>query len=435
MKTKFLSIAEAIKQGKGEVTVRGWVYRERGSNKLKFIVLRDSTNIIQCVLEKEKFKKQWADIDSVQIEASIEIEGEIKKEDRAPSGFEIHTKKFNLVGESNEFPINKDLNEELLGDRRHLWLRSRKMTSILKIRDTVLDAMREHWHKKGFYEFNTPSIIGLQCEGGATLFNVDYFGKKLHLAQTWQLHAEPGIFALEKIFTIQPAFRAEKSKTSRHLTEMWIAEMEAAWEGFDYLQDDVEELIKHVVKKVLEKNEEELKLLERDPAKLKPVLKKKFPRMTYTDALKILEQKKKMKVTWGKDLRTIEEDKLSELYDTPIIVTHYPKEVKAFYMKEAEEHPKEGKVVLGFDMIAPEGYGEIVGASQREESIEKLSQNLKNQGEKPEDYEFYFDTRRYGSVPHGGYGMGVERVISWICGLDTIKDAMPYPRTMTRFYP
>ena len=429
---KPLSIQEAIQKGTGKVAIRGWIHRERGSNKLKFIVLRDSTNIIQIILSKEKFEKQWNEIDKLQIESSVEIEGTIKSDSRAPTGCEIQVDKINIIGLSDNFPINKDLNEELLGDRRHLWLRSRKMQAILKIRDTVLAALREHWRNKGFYEFNTPSIIGLQCEGGATLFDVDYFGKKLHLAQTWQLHAEPGIFALEKIFTIQPSFRAEKSKTSRHLTEYWHAEMEAAWEDFTYLQDDAEQLVKYTISKVLEKNLRELKLLERDLKTLHSSAKKKFPRITYDESLKLLSTKKKMKVEWGKDLRTIEEDKLSELYDTPIIVTHYPKAVKAFYMKETPDNPK---TVLGFDMIAPEHYGEIIGASQREESIEKLKSNLKAQGEKSEEYEFYFDTRRYGRVPHGGYGLGVERLIAWVCGLDTIKDAAPYPRTMTRYYP
>ncbi|MBU0906767.1 MAG: asparagine--tRNA ligase [Nanoarchaeota archaeon] len=431
----FIPISEAMRKGKGKVAVRGWVYRERGSNKLKFIVLRDSTNIIQCVLEKNKFEKQWQDIDKLQIESSIEIEGEIKEDKRAPTGFEIHATNFKLVGESNEFPINKDLNEELLGDRRHLWLRSRKMSSILKIRDTVLKSLREHWRSRGFYEFNTPSILGMQAEGGSTLFKVDYFGKPLYLCQTWQLHAETGIYALEKIFTIQPSFRAEQSKTSRHLTEYWHAEMEVAWAKFEELQDDAESAIKDVIKNVLAENKSELKILERDTKILESSLKKKFPRITYSDALKLLKEKKKMNISWGKDLRTIEEDKLSEIYDTPVIVSLYPKVVKAFYMKEADKHPKEGKVVLGFDVIAPESYGEIVGGSQREESIKKLTENLKEQGEDPSKYEFYFDSRRYGGVPHGGYGLGVERLLSWICKLETIKDASPFPRTMTRWYP
>ncbi|MCL5018196.1 MAG: asparagine--tRNA ligase [Candidatus Pacearchaeota archaeon] len=432
---KFISIQEAMEKGSGKVAVRGWIYRERGSNKFKFIVLRDSTNIIQVVLPRENFEKQWEDIDSLLMESSLEIEGEIKKDERAPTGFEIKAEKINIVHKAEDFPIKKDLNEELLGDRRHLWLRSRKMTAILKIRSTVLQAMREHWTKKGFYEYHSPEIMSMQCEGGSTLFKIDYFGKPAYLSQTWQLHAEPAIFALEKIFTIQPAFRAERSKTSRHLAELWMAEMEAAWWAFEDLQNDAEELVKDIVKKVLENNKSELEILERDTSKLKPVLTKKFPRITYTEALKLLKDKKKISIKWGKDLRTIEEDKLSELFDTPIIVTEYPKEIKAFYMKEPAKNPKEGKVVLGFDMIGPEGYGELIGGSQREEDIDKIKANLKKQGEDCAKYDFYLDTRRYGSVPHGGFGMGVERIISWICGLTTIKDAIAFPRTATRLNP
>ncbi|MEK6847722.1 MAG: asparagine--tRNA ligase [Nanoarchaeota archaeon] len=438
IKEKFISISQAITKGHGKVAVRGWVYRERGSNELKFIVLRDSSDIIQCVLKKEKFKNQWNEIDKLQIETSLEIEGIIKEDKRAPTGYEIEADNINIIGKSENFPINKDLNEELLGDRRHLWLRSRKMTAMMKIRDTVLNAMREHWHKKGFYEYHSPTLLGMQAEGGSTLFKVDYFGKPLYLSQTWQLHAEAGIFALEKIFTIQPSFRAEKSKTSRHLTEYWHAEMETAWENFDYLQDDAEQLIKYIIEKVLRERKQELEILGRDWKKLEPSLKKKFPRITYDEALKFLKEKKKINIQWGKDLRTIEEDKLSEMYDTPIFVTNYPKKVKAFYMKESSSKLGQAKgkeTVLGFDMIAPEGYGELVGGSQREEAIEKLKKNLKTQGEDPSKYEFYFDTRRYGSVPHGGYGMGVERVISWICGLETIKDAIAFPRTMMRYSP
>jgi len=432
MDKKFISIQKAIEQGKGIVAVRGWVHRERGSNKLKFIVLRDSTNIIQCVIEKEKFESLWESIDHIQIEYSLEIIGKIKEDKRAPTGYEIQVSEIKIIGTSDEFPIQKDLNEELLGDRRHLWIRSRKMSAILKIRSTVLDAMREHWRKKGFYEFHSPIILGQNCEGGSTLFNVDYYGKPSFLSQTWQLHAEAGIFALEKIFTIQPAFRAEKSKTSRHLSELWMAEMEVAWDDFEYLQDDAEALTKFIIKNVLEKNEEELKILERDLMTLKASLKKNFPRITYDEVLKLLNEKKSLKIEWGKDLRTIEEDELSSMYDTPVFVRHYPKEVKAFYMKEVEGNPK---VVKGFDMIGPEGYGELIGGSQREENLEKVKANLLEKGENVEDYEFYFDTRRYGSVPHGGYGMGVERIISWICGLTNIKDAIAFPRTMTRLNP
>lgn len=430
---KFISIQEAIEKKKGEVAVRGWVYRERGSNAMKFIVLRDSTNIIQCVLESKNFEKQWKDIDKIKIESSLEIIGEIKEDKRAPTGFEIQVKKINIIQIAEDFPINKDLNEELLGDRRHLWLRSRKMTAILKIRSTVFNAIHEYFRKNGFYEYQSPIFQAVQCEGGSTLFNVDYFGRKgVFLAQTWQLYAEPAIFSLEKIYTLAPSFRAEESKTSRHLTEYWHAEMEVAWATFKDIQDHGEGLIKNIVKRVLEDNKPELEILERDIKKLEPTVKKSFPRITYDDALKILKDKCKVKIPWGKDLRTIEEDELSKLYDTPVIVTNYPKEVKAFYMKETEGNPN---VVNGCDFIGPEGYGELIGGSEREADPDKIKKRLIEMGEKPEQYSFYLDTRKYGSVPHGGFGMGVERVVSWICGLDTIKDAIPFPRTMTRVTP
>jgi asparaginyl-tRNA synthetase len=435
---KFLSIRQAMEKGSGLVHIRGWAYRERGSNKLKFITLRDSTDIIQCVIEKDAVgNEKFSIADKLQIEASMEISGEIKKDERAPTGYEVHVKDFKVIGESIEFPIAKDQSVEFLADNRHLWLRSRKMTAILKIRSAIFGAIDEYFKGEGFYEYHSPIFQSVQCEGGSTLFEVPYFGKKkeVFLAQTWQLYAEPAIFALEKIYTIAPSFRAEKSKTSRHLTEYWHAEMEVAWAAFDDIINYGEALIKHVVKKVLENNKEELKLLNRDAKKLEPVVKKKFPRITYNDALRLLKEKFNIEVEWGKDLRTIEEDKLSELYDTPVAVTRYPKQVKAFYMKEPKDSDPEKPVVNGVDFIAPEHYGEIIGGSERESDIEKIKERLVEQGEDPKQYTFYLDTRRYGSVPHGGFGLGVERLIAWICGLDNIKDAIPFPRTMVRYKP
>ncbi|USN46026.1 MAG: asparagine--tRNA ligase [Candidatus Woesearchaeota archaeon] len=430
-----MQIKEAIAKGEGEVQLRGWIHRERGSAKLKFINLRDVSGIIQCVFEREKLgDKQFDLIDKVQVETSMMLTGTIKKDERAPTGYEVNVSSFEIVGESHEFPITKDQSVEFLADKRHLWLRSRKMTAILKIRSSVFAAIDEYFKGEGFYEYHSPIFQAVQCEGGSSLFSVDYFGKKdVFLAQTWQLYAEPAIFALEKIYTISPSFRAEKSKTSRHLTEYWHAEMEVAWSDFSMIQDYGEALLKYVAKKVLAQNTEELELLERDLTTLKATAEKKFPRITYTQALKILKEKCDMEIEWGKDLRTIEEDKLSKLYDTPIIITHYPKKVKAFYMKIPENADED--VVEGCDFIAPEGYGEIIGGSQREADIQKIVERLKEEGEDETEYEFYLDTRRYGSVPHGGFGMGVERVISWICGLDNIKDAIPFPRTMLRYKP
>ncbi len=429
----FMPIQEAIKQGSGLVKVRGWVYRERKSKELVFIVLRDSSNIIQCVVKKPNVsEEEWADAEKILVESSVEIEGEIREDKRAPTGYEVAVNKLNLIHLSEVFPITKDQSTEFLADNRHLWLRSRKMTSILKIRSTVFGAIHEYFRNNGFYEYQSPIFQSVQCEGGSTLFEVNYFGKPVYLAQTWQLYAEPAIFALEKIYCIAPSFRAEKSKTSRHLTEYWHAEMEAAWASFKDIQDYAEGVIKYAVKKVLENNIGDLKILERDAGKLKPAAEKQFPRITYTDALKMLKEQNNIEVEWGKDLRTVEEDELVKNFDTPVIVTHYPKAVKAFYMKE---DPSNLKVVFGCDVLAPEGYGEIIGGSEREPVLEKIKKRLEEQGENPAEYEFYLDTRKYGSVPHGGFGMGVERLVSWICGLENIKDAIPFPRTMLRYRP
>ncbi|MFP4118304.1 MAG: asparagine--tRNA ligase [Candidatus Woesearchaeota archaeon] len=426
-------ISEVMRKGEGNVTIRGWVHRERGSNKLRFIILRDSTEKIQCVIDKTKIgEAKFATADKLQMEASLIVTGTIKKDERAPTGYEIDVDNFKIIGHSDNFPISKDFSEEFLLDVRHLWLRSTKMTSIMKIRSTIFGAIHEYFREQGFYEHQSPIFMSSQAEGGSTLFSVDYFGKELYLAQTWQLHAEAMIFALENIYCIAPSFRAEKSKTSRHLTEYWHAEMEMTWCEFKDIKDHGERLIKKVVKKVLEKNKKELEDLKRDITRLETVVKKDFIRMTYDDALHILKEKCKMEIPWGKDLRTTEEERLTELYDVPIIVSNYPKKVKAFYMREVNDNPD---LVEGCDFLAPEGNGEIIGGSQREHDIDKIKQRLQEEGENISKYDFYLDTRRYGSVPHGGFGLGVERLVKWICGLDNIKDAIAFPRTMQRYYP
>lgn len=421
------------KEGEFKADVYGWIWRERGSSKLKFVVLRDSSNVIQCVIEKPKLgDKKFEAADKLQVETAMKVTGTIKKDDRAPSGYEINADDFEIIGESRDFPISKDFSTEFLLDNRHLWIRSRKMNAILKIRSTVFGAIHEYFRSNGFYEHHSPFFTATAAEGGSTLFKVDYFGKPLFLTQTWQLYAEAAIYSLEKIYCIAPSFRAEKSKTSRHLTEYWHAEMEMPWCDFDDLLAHGEGLIKFIIRKVLETNPKELEMLKRDVSKLKPSIEKQFARITYDEAIKVLNEKCGMKIEWGKDLRTVEEDKLTALYDVPVIVTHFPKKVKAFYMKEDAENKD---VVLGADFLAPEGYGELIGASQREESQEEIERRLREQGEKPEVYSWYMDLRKYGSVPHGGWGLGVERVIAWICGLDNIKDAIAFPRTMLRYTP
>jgi asparaginyl-tRNA synthetase len=410
---KFLTISEAMKKGKGKVAVRGWIYRERGSNKFKFIVLRDSTEMIQCVLKREKFKKQWDDIDKLLIESSVEIEGSIKKDKRAPTGYEIEADKIRIVGKSEVFPIQKDLNEELLGDRRHLWLRSQKMTA-------------------GFYRFDTPVLQPTQSEGGSTVFQVNYYGQKVYLAQTWQLYGEAAIFALEKVYNFGPTFRAEKSKTSRHLSEFWMAETEVAWWKLDEITDFAKKEIKYCIEKVAKECSEEFRQLGVDSKEIIKIAKKPWPTIKYRKALQILKEKDGMKIPFGKDLRTIEEEKLMQHFDTPVVVTHYPRKVMAFYKPKDPKNPDEA---LCFDMLAPKCGLEIVGGSERSLDIKEMSENLKRDGENPKDYGFYFDLRKYGSVPHSGYGVGIERVLQWICKLDSIKDTIGFPRTMTRWSP
>ncbi|MBD3209704.1 asparagine--tRNA ligase [Candidatus Woesearchaeota archaeon] len=422
-----------MSQGTGKVALRGWVYRERGSSKIKFIVLRDGTDTIQCVIGRAKVgDEQFALADKLQIEAALRLSGEIVKDDRAPTGFEVKVDAFEVVGWSHEFPIQKGQGKEFLLDKRHLWLRSRKMQAVLKIRATVFKVFREYFDGQGFIEFHSPIFQATQCEGGSSLFAVKYFKGLTYLAQTWQMYAEAGIFSYEKLYTIAPSFRAEKSVTSRHLTEYWHAEMEYAWADFKGIQDYGEGVIKHIVRRVLEDHQEELGILGRDMSKLRPVVDKPFLRMTYDEALKVLKERCGLDVPWGKDLRTVEEDKLSHLHDVPVIITEYPAQVKAFYMKSVEGRPE---CVQGCDFIATEGYGEIIGGSQRETDLEVLKKRLEDDGEDLSGYEYYFETRMYGSVPHGGFGLGMERIVSWICGLDTIKDAISFPRTPTRWTP
>ncbi len=430
-KKEFISIENATKEEGREVAIRGWVYRERGSNKRKFVVLRDSTNIIQCLIEKDKVdEKTWESAKKLSIESSCKIVGKVKKDERSPTGYEIDVRKLSIVGLAEPFPITKDVSNEFLYDVRHLWLRSRKLIAVLKIRSEVFRAIDDFYRSQGFYEVTPPILTPVSCEGRLTLFEVKYYNKKMYLTQTWQLYAEVLLPSLEKIYCNSPAFRAERSKTSRHLSEFYMSEMESAWADLKDIEKYGEELVSFIIKRVLENRKEELKILNRNIEDLKKI-KAPFPRITYTEAVEILK-KDGMNIEWGKDLRTIEEDKLVKHFDKPVIVTNYPSDVKAFYMPD---DPKNPKTVLCYDMLAPEGYGEIIGGSQRSNDMEEIKRKLKRDGEDIKKYSWYLDSRKYGAVPHAGFGLGVERVISWICHLDNIKDAIPFPRTIKRAYP
>ena len=432
-KITYLSIKEAMAKGLGEVSIRGWIYRIRASKKLAFIVLRDVSGIIQCVVEKEVLgEEQFEIVDKLQIEASMKITGTIKVDKRAPSGYEISVTGFEVVGESHEYPIQKDQSAEFLLDVRHLSIRSRRMQAILKIRSRYVQAREEFFAKEKFYRFDSPILQPTQSEGGSTVFEVKYYEDKTYLAQTWQFYGEAAVQSLERIYNFGPTFRAEKSKTSRHLSEFWMAEMEAAWFDLKDVSEFAKKELKYCIKAVVKDCKEEFEVLEQDVEKLLAIAEKDWPTIKYREALALIKEKDGMDVPFGKDLRTEEEKAIMQHYDTPVCVTHYPVEAMGFYKPRDPEFPDEA---LCFDMLAPQTGVEIVGGSQRSMDIEDMKERLLADGEDVSQYEWYFETRKFGGVPHSGYGVGTERVIAWICGLENIKDAIPFPRTMLRFKP
>jgi len=415
------------------VHLRGWIYRTRSSGNIVFMTIRDVTGILQATAKKGNLPDQeFENAKKALIESSLEITGVVKEDKRAPGGYELQVTNVSMVNFAEPFPITKDQSPEFLMDQRHVWIRSRKLTSIFKIRSTVVGAIHSFFREQGFYEFDAPVLQPNQCEGGSTLFEVKYYEDKTYLSQSWQLYAEAGIFALEKIYNMGPTFRAERSKTSRHLSEFWMAEMEAAWMELDDVVALAKKEVSYILKKVLECNQKDLEILEQDVKKLEKISQSSFPTITYTEALDILNKKEGMNIDWGKDLRTIEEDKLMNHFTTPVVVTHYPLEIMAFYKPQDSKDPK---TALCFDMLAPEGYGEIIGGSQRSTDIQAMTNRLRQMGEKVENYQWYFDLRRFGSVPHSGYGLGVERLVAWICHTENIKDTIPFPRTLLRFRP
>jgi len=433
--TQWTRIEEILDEKKTDkaIHLRGWIHRTRSSGNIVFTIIRDATGTLQATIKKDNLpENEFEDSKKALIESSVEIKGTVKRDDRAPDGFELQVTGFKIVNFAEPFPIVKDQSPEFLLDQRHLWIRSQKLSAVLKIRSTIVGAIHEFFRNNGYYEFDAPILQPNQCEGGSTLFEVKYYDNKIYLSQSWQLYAEAAVFSLEKIYNMGPTFRAERSKTSRHLSEFWMAEMEIAWADLHDVTEIAKDEIRFILNKVLKHNKRELNILDQDIKKLQLIAKSEFPTITYTKAIDILNKKENMNVKWGKDLRTLEENKLMDHFETPVVVTNYPLEIMAFYKPR---DPKDPKTALCFDMIAPGGYGEIVGGSQRSLDVEDMKQRLKEQGEKTKNYEWYFDLRRYGSVPHVGYGLGVERVVAWICGIDNIKDAIPFPRTLIRFRP
>ncbi|MCE4615247.1 MAG: asparagine--tRNA ligase [Desulfurococcales archaeon] len=413
------------------VNLRGWIYRLRWLGGKVFIVLRDQSGIIQCVIDKEMTEKLEKEISEIGIEASVIASGTVRFDRRAPGGKEINISRLKVIGVSNNFPIKGGEGIEYLLDNRHLWIRSRRLTSIFKIKHTLLEGLREYFNSNGWWEVTPPILTMSAVEGGATLFPVDFFGKKAYLSQSAQFYLETLIFSLVKVWSITTSFRAERSRTRRHLYEYTHLEAEAAWMDMKDMMNIVEDMAKAGVKKVLNERLEELELIKRDAGKLEQVLSDKFPIITYNEAVEILK-KRGVKIEWGDDFGADEERVLTLQFDVPVFVTMFPRKIKSFYMKISKENPD---LVYGFDLLAPEGYGEIVGGSVREDDYNVLLNRIREEGLNPKDYEWYLDLRKYGSVPHSGFGLGIERMAMWIGGLDHIRDATPYPRFRDRLYP
>jgi asparaginyl-tRNA synthetase len=414
-------------------TIKGWLHHRRSSGKIHFLVVRDGTGFLQVVMGKRDVDEAtFSRADHLGQESAVIVSGSVRADERAPGGHEMVASALEVVSEAHDFPITpKEHGVDYLMDRRHLWIRAERQTAILRVRHEVIDAIRDYFNGQGFILADTPIFTPAACEGTTTLFPVQYFeDTTAYLTQSGQLYNEANAMALGKVYCFGPTFRAEKSKTRRHLTEFWMVEPEMAYADLDDVIALAEGLVTFVVARVLGRREKELRTLQRDIAKLEAV-QPPFPRLHYDEAAKILLDKG-LPFQVGGDLGGTDETVLSEQFDRPICVTHYPAAVKAFYMKP---DPKQPDRALCVDVLAPEGYGEIIGGGQRLDDYDLLVQRIKEHDLPTEAFEWYLDLRRYGSVPHGGFGMGVERCVSWICGLDHLREAIPYPRMLYRIYP
>lgn len=414
------------------VTLRGWLYHKRSKGKIQFLLLRDGTGTVQAVVFRPDVPEEtWAAAEALTQESSFILEGTVRADERAPGGFEITAHRVEVIQIAPEYPISpKEHGVDFLMSHRHLWLRSKRQHAILRIRAGIVRAMRGWMDDHGFTLIDSPILTPAACEGTSTLFETDYFGDKAYLTQSGQLYAEAAAMAFGKVYTFGPTFRAEKSKTRRHLTEFWMLEPEMAFCDLEESMRIQEEFVSHVVQTILRDYRPELEAIGRDTSKLEPI-KPPFPRITYDEAVEILRAEGS-EIEWGSDFGGGDETILASKYDRPVFVTNYPKVCKAFYMKE---HPTRPELVLCADLLAPEGYGEIIGGSQREDDLDKLLASMEKHGIPREAYEWYLDLRRYGSVPHSGFGIGLERTVAYICGLEHVRETAPFPRMLTRIYP
>ena len=421
---------QEILDGKYEgktVTIRGWIYRKRESKKTIFLIVRDASGILQCTVKTDD--SSWPQAEKATIESSVIIKGTVEQDKRALGGYEIAVERLSIVGLAETFPITQDKSEEFLRDVRHLWLRSRRMNLIMRVRSEVLRFTHEFFRKEGFIEVSPPMFISSACEGGSTLFGLKYFGRDLYLTQSAQLHLEALIYSLEKVYCVAPSFRAEKSRTIRHLSEYWHVEPEWAFADMDDLMRVEEDLVSYMCQKTAKNCKTEIESLGADISKLKAV-KTPFPRITYTEAIKKLNAKG-FKIKWGEDFGFDDEKALAEEFGGPFFVYAYPRQIKAFYCKIHRDNPD---LVMSTDMLVPK-IGEISTGGAREDDKEQLLKRIKELGLREEDYEWYIDLRRYGTVPHVGFGLGVERLLTWMLDLENIIDTIPFPRTTRRFYP
>lgn len=424
---------ENISKHVGEkVTLRGWVYNKRSSGKVRFLMIRDGTGIIQGVISSpDKDDPLFQKFDYLTQESSLIVHGKVREEKRAPGGYEIDIENIEIVSISEDYPIApKEHGVAFLMENRHLWIRSLKQNAILRIRANIIRSIREFFDSREFVLFDAPILTPSACEGTTTLFETQYFDEKAYLTQSGQLYAEAGAMALGKVYTFGPTFRAEKSKTRRHLMEFWMIEPEIAFAELKDIVELAEDLLVFIVSSVLEKNRKELEVLGRDTKPLENA-KKPFPKITYTKAIEILKEKG-INTEWGSELGGDEETIISESFDRPVIITHYPAKIKAFYMQPDPENPE---LALCMDMIAPEGYGEIIGGSQRIHDLNLLLKRIEDAGLPKEPYEWYIDLRRYGTVPHSGFGLGLERTVAWICKLSHVRESIPFPRMLYKIYP
>jgi asparaginyl-tRNA synthetase len=425
---------EDIGKHEGEdVTIKGWLHNRRSSGKIHFLIVRDGTGFIQAVMSKAAVGEEvFKGADHLSQETSIVVTGAARADKRAPSGYEIDVKSVEVVGPSHDYPITpKEHGVDYLLDRRHLWIRSERQQAILRVRHEIINAVRDFFNGRGFILADTPIFTPAACEGTTTLFPAQYFEETTaYLTQSGQLYNEANAMALGRVYCFGPTFRAEKSKTRRHLTEFWMVEPEMAYADLNDVMSLAEDLIVDVVGRVLDKRRRELTVLERDLSKLEAV-QKPFPRISYDDAIETLKEKG-LSIEWGGDFGGPDETALSEQYDRPLMVHRYPAAVKAFYMRPDPDRPE---LALGVDVLAPEGYGEIIGGGERLADLDLLLQRIKEHNLPQEAFEWYLDLRRYGTVPHGGFGMGIERVVSWICKLEHVRETIPYPRMLYRLYP